>query len=199
VPSFVSELPTLGVFVHTGAVRSITPHEPLEADEEERSLVLRGDITTETVVFVEATLSELSSAFLDQYRGAKARSVERGPDWWTQGSSSMRKLLKGVLHTAAPNELVLPWAKQNNKELDRAGRPTRATKVEWLCQFIPNEPFRAYVRTELDSALALIGLLDVTQHVDDFPEFEQQYDWTVLRVEVAICHILTIWKARGGH
>jgi hypothetical protein len=34
-PPFVSELPTLGVFVHTGAVRSITPHEPLEADEED--------------------------------------------------------------------------------------------------------------------------------------------------------------------
>jgi hypothetical protein len=98
----------------------------------------------------------------------------------------MRKLLKGVLHTAAPNELVLPWARQNNKECDRVGRPTRATKVEWLCQFIPNEAYRSYVRTELNSALALIDLLDAAQHVDEFPEFEQQYDWTILRVEVAI-------------
>ncbi len=195
-PPFVFELPTLGVFVHTGAVRSITPHEPLEADEEERSLSLRVDITTETIVFLEGTLSDLSPAFLDQYRGAKARSTDRGPDWWTQGGSSMRKLLKGVLHTAAPNEVVLPWAIQNHKELDRVGRPTRATKVEWLCQFVPNDAYRAYVRTELNSALALIELLDATQHLDEFPEFEQQYDWTILRVEVAIRHILTIWKAR---
>jgi hypothetical protein len=197
--SFVSELPTLGVFVHTNAVRSITPHEPLEAHDEGRSLSLRGDITTETVVFLEGTLGELSPAFLDQYRGAKARSTDRGPDWWTQGGSSMRKLLKGVLHTAAPNELVLPWARQNNKECDRVGRPTRATKVEWLCQFIPNEAYRSYVRTELNSALALIDLLDAAQHVDEFPEFEQQYDWTILRVEVAIRHILTVWKNRQGH
>jgi hypothetical protein len=196
--SFVYELPTLGVFVHTGAVRSITPHESLEADEEERSLSLRVDITTETGVFLEGTLGELSPAFLDQYRGAKARSADRGPDWWTQGGSSMRKLLKGVLHTAAPNELVLPWATQNKKDLDRAGRPTRATKVEWLCQSIPNDTYRAYVRTELNSALALIELLDATQHVDEFPEFEQQYTWTILRVEVAIRHILTIWKTRQG-
>jgi hypothetical protein len=199
VPGFVSELPTLGVFVHTHAVRSITPHEPLEAGEEKKALSLRVSITTETVLVLETTLPELNPAFLDQYRGAKARSADRGPDWWTQGGSSMRKLLKGVLHTAAPNELVLPWAKQNNKELDRNGRPTRATKVEWLCQFIGNDAHRAYVRTELNSALALIDLLDVTQHVDDFPEFEQQYDWTILRVEVAIRHMLTIWKARHAH
>lgn len=196
VPQFVSELPTLGLFVHTRAVRSITPHEALEPDKETQSLSLLVDITTETVLVLETTLPELNPAFLEQYRGAKARSADRGPDWWTQGGSSMRKLLKGVLHTAAPNDLVLPWAKHNKKELDRNGRPTRATKVEWLCQFIENDDYRAYVRTELNSALALIDLLDATQHVDDFPEFEHQYEWIILRVEVAIRHILTIWKAR---
>ena len=199
VPAFVSELPTLGVFVHTRAVCSITPHESIEADKEKQSQSLRVDITTETALVLEATLPELNPAFLDQYHGAKARSTYRGPDWWTQGGSSIRKLLKGVLHTAAPNERVLPWAKQNNKELDRNGRPTRATKIEWLCQFIDNDAYRAYVRTELNSALALIDLLNATQHIDDFPEFEQQYDWTILRVEVAIRHILTIWKGHRIH
>ena len=88
----------------------------------------------------------------------------------------MRKLLKGVLHTAVPNESVLPWATKNNKPLDKHGRPTRDTKIEWLCQFIPNDAYRAYVRTELNSALALIKLVDTAQHVDEFPEFEDQYD-----------------------
>ena len=60
----------------------------------------------------------------------------------------MRKLLKGVLHFAAPTDVVLPWATKNNKELDRHGRPTRATKIEWLCHFIPNDAYRAYVRSD---------------------------------------------------
>ena len=55
----------------------------------------------------------------------------------------MRKLLKGVLHTATPNESVLLWATKNNKPLDKHGRPTRGTKIEWLCQFIPNDAYRA--------------------------------------------------------
>lgn len=199
VPSFVSEMPTVDVFVHTEAVRIITPHEPPDADQERKTASLRLEVVNETVAFLEIALPELHPAFFNQYRGAKACAAERGPDWWTHGGASLRKLLKGVLHTAAPNDVVLPWARQNNKQLDRVGRPTRATKVEWLCSFIPNDAYRAYVRTELNSALALIDVLDTAQHVDEFPEFEEQYDWTLVRVEVAIRHILTIWKARRSH
>lgn len=111
----------------------------------------------------------------------------------------MRKLLKGVLHTAAPNEIVLPWARKNNKELDRLGRPTRATKADWLCQHIANEPYRDYLRAELDVALALISLLDTAQHVDEFPEFADGYDMIVLRAELAVRHILTLWMMTSGH
>ena len=194
-PPAIVELPTLDVFVHTTAVRSITPHEPLEDDDELRAGPLRLTIVNETVTYLEETLPALKPAFLVQYRGMRERAADRSPDSWTQGSASMRKLLKGVLHTAAPNDVVLPWAKENNKELDRHGRPTRATKVEWLCQFIPNDAYRAFVRTELKSALTLIELVDTAQHVDEFPEFEDQFDWIMLRAEVAIRHMLALWKS----
>ena len=46
----------------------------------------------------------------------------------------------------------------------------------------------------MNSALALIKLVDTAQHVDEFPEFEDQYDWIMLRAEVAIRHILALWK-----
>ena len=194
VPLAVSDLPTLDVFVHTSAVRSITPHEPLEDEDEERTVPLRCTIVTETDMFLEQTLPELKSAFLEQYRGVKARDDGCGSDGWTQGSASMRKLLKGVLHSTAPNEVVLPWATKNNKKLDGHGHPTRATKIEWLCHFSENDAYRAYVRTELNSALALIDLVDTAQHVDEFPEFADQYEWIMLRGKVAVRHMLALWK-----
>ena len=67
---------------------------------------------------------------------------------------------------------------------------------QWLCHFIPNDAYRAYVQTELNSALALIKLVDTAQHVDEFPEFAGQYDWIMLRAEVAIRHMLALWKLR---
>jgi hypothetical protein len=196
LPSNVQALPTQDVFVHTGAVRSVTPHDAAEPEVEETSLAIRLEISTSTIVFLEATLPALHAPFLDQYRGAKARSADRGPDWWTQGSASLRKLVKGVLHRAAPNDLVLPWAKANNKLLDRIGRPTRATKIEWLCVPVGDDDYRAFVRAELDSTLALIDIVDAAQHVDRFPDFEERYNWVLLRVEMAIRHILELWKLR---
>jgi hypothetical protein len=196
MPTFVSEIPTVDLFAHSEAVRIVTPHDAREPVQERHIVSLRLELVDQTIAFLEVMLPELRPPFLAQYHGAKAIAAERGPDWWTQGAASLRKLLKGVLHTAARDEEVLPWARENKKELDQRGHPTRATKIEWLCNFIPSEAYRAFVRTELNSALALIGLFDSAVHVDEFPEFEEQYEYIVLRVEVAIYHILTIWKAR---
>ena len=46
VPATVSDLPSQDVFVHTSAVRSITPHEPLEDKNEQISVPLRTATTS---------------------------------------------------------------------------------------------------------------------------------------------------------
>jgi len=192
------DLPTRAVFVHTSAVRSITPHEPRE-DEPEVLAGPLGDVTIrETDDYLERELPKLKPAFLEQYRGVKQRGGSPGPDGWTQGSASMRKLLKGVLHSVAPNNSVLPWAEENNKELDGHGRPTRATKIEWLCRSISDSSYRDFVRTELDSALVLIKVVDTAQHVDEFAEFAEQYDWIAARTAVCVRHMLVLWEPPGS-
>jgi hypothetical protein len=196
LPEAMQQLPTQDVFVHTGAVRSLSPHEPAEPDVDKTGVAIRVEVSAATSVFLEATLPVLYAPFREQYRGAKARSMDRGPDAWTQGGASLRKLLKGVLHRAAPNELVLPWAHANHMELDRNRRPTRATKVAWLCEPVANDAYRAFVRTELDATLAVIELLDASQHLDEFPDFQDKYDWVLLRVEMAVRQILELWKLR---
>ena len=102
-PPFVSRLPIIDLFAHTTVVRVITPHAPLREDEQEQSDALRIEVISETEAFLEVTLSELEPAFLSQYRAARQVAHTRGPDWWTQGAASLRKLVKGVLHTAAPD------------------------------------------------------------------------------------------------
>ena len=78
-------------------------------------------------------------------------------------------------------------------QVDRLGRPTRRTKIAWLCRSIPNESYRKLLLTELDSALTLIDLFNTAVQVDEFPEFEQSFAWTQLRLKVAIRHMLEIW------
>lgn len=192
MPPSVADLPAMDLFVHSAAVRAVTPHEPEEQGDEHLAAPLHV-IVDETALFLEETLPQLKPAFLAQYRGLRARAAAPGPDFWTQGGASMRKLLKGVLHTVAPNEDVLPWANANRRPLDRLGRPTRGTKADWLCKYLESDPYRLYMRAELEAALELINLLDTTQHVDDLPEFADGYELIVARVEVSVRHMLTLW------
>jgi hypothetical protein len=62
---------------------------------------------------------------------------------------------------------------------------------------LQNAKDRDHVRTEISSALALIGLLDSTQHVDEFPEIEEMFEWTELRAEFALRQIMSMWKNRN--
>ena len=172
-----------------------TPHDDRAVEDAPNSQ--RVDVVDEVDAFLERTLGELNPAFLAQFRGLMQRSEERGPDWWTQAAASGRKLFLGVLHSAAPDHLVLPWVTNRKQQLDRCKHPTRRTKIDWLCQSIRNEGYRKFVKTELDSSLALIDVLDVANHVDEFPEFEQSFSWTHLRVKVAIRHIVELWLKKN--
>ena len=82
-------------------------------------------------------------------------------------------------------------------EVDAAERRGRVAKIDWLCQSIQNRGYRKFLKTELDSSLALIDVLDVANHVDEFPEFEQSFSWTHLRVKVAIRHIVELWLKKN--
>src|SRR5262245_43817342 len=122
-------MPAIDVFVHSEAVRTVTPHQTYRDAEQARSLELRVRIDDELDAFLEVTLVQLKPAFLDQLHGFIAGAAERGPDWWGQAAQSARKLLLGVLHTTAPDALVLPSVTNRKKQVDRSGHPTRATKV----------------------------------------------------------------------
>ena len=138
---------------------------------------------------LELTLAAIEPALAVQFRAVTLRSQERGPDWLTQAAASCRKLLLGLLHTAAPDELVLLWVQDRRTQLDQNGRPTRRTKIDWLCRSIQNRAYRRFVRGELNSALEVLELCNQAVHVNEFPEFEDSFASAIIRVEFAICHI----------
>jgi hypothetical protein len=195
-PAFVAELPSIDLFVQSEAVRAITPHSEGAEESEPKAERLRQSVSENTTDFLERSLYALKPAFREQFLGMRRCAETKGPDSWSQGAASMRKLVKGVLHTVAADELVLPFVTDPKNQLDRNGHPTRATKIAWLCQFIRNEEYRKFVQADLTAALALIDLLDAANHKDEFPEFETQYVTVSLRVEVVIRHLVTLADAR---
>ena len=154
------------------------------------------DDDCETDASLEYKLGKLKPAYATQFRGAMLRSEERGPDWLTQTAASLRKVLLGVLHRAAPDDLVLPWVTERKTQVDVHGHPTRRTKIAWLCRSIRHEGYRKFVRSELDSALAALDLLNEAIHVDEFPDLEESFTSVSSRVRSAIRHITRLLEQR---
>ena len=145
---------------------------------------------------LEYVLARLNPAFAAQLRGAMLRIDERGPDWLTQASVSLRRVLLGMLHHAAPNELVLAGLTKRKMQVDQQGRPTRRAKIDWLCESIPHEASREFVRAELAAAHVALYLLNKAIHSNECPELEESFSEVFASVRSAIRHIATLLERR---
>ena len=186
------EVPRVSVY---GQLGSLAPRQPV------RSETLQSELTKpygnrQRNVPLEIMLATIEPAFAHQFRGALLCSEERGPDWFTHAAASFRKLLHGLLRTAVTDEQVLPWVRDSKAQLDRNGRPTRRTKIKWLCRSIQNKGYRRFVECELDSALEVLELCNQAVHVNEFPEFEESFSSVTARVEFAVLHIV---RLSSGH
>ena len=182
------EVPTLDLAWQLGSLPPTRPLRPVAAQSE----AIKPYGNSQRNVSLELTLAAFEPAFADQFRGARLRSEERGPDWFTQAAASIRKLLLSLLHAAAPDECVLTWVQDRKAQLDRNGRPTRRTKIEWLCRSIKDTGFRRFVRSELNSALEVLELCNQAVHVNEFPDFEESFTSVFARVEFAVLHIVRL-------
>ena len=143
-------------------------------------------------------LNKLNPVFTDQFQGAMLRSEERGPDWLRQTAVSLRELLLGLLHTVAPSDLVLPWVTERETQLDKHGRPTRRTKISWLCGSISHGGCRKFMQNEFESALAVLDLLNEAIHANEFPELEESFALVLARVKYVVYHMVKLAGRQCG-
>ena len=170
LPPAIADLPTLDLFVHTTAVRSITPHEPLEDEDEQCAAPLRVTIVTETALYLEQMLPDLKPAFLMQYRGMKARATDRGPDGLDPGERLDAQAPEGrPPHGRAQRERPCRGRRRTTSRSTSTGIRRVALRSNGCASSSRTTPTASYVRTELNSALALIELVNTAQHVDEFP------------------------------
>jgi hypothetical protein len=197
LPPFVTRTPPENLFVHSNAVRSISEHAEYDEQEQQEVGEERRTILDGADEFLLVTLPKLKKPLVGVYEGALSAIERKGADWPRHAADSLRQLLQSVLHNAATDEDVTPWAKEHHGEFDAAGHPTRRTKVKWLCQQIPSKGYRKFVQADIESALDLIGVCDEVVHLDAAPWFEESFEWALARMKVAIKHILEIWTSRN--
>ena len=198
------QLPEWSLRVITGALFPDSPELDSVLSESLREPLADADVPWvlksrndgETDPSLEYVLARLDPAFASQLRGAMLRIDERGPDWRAQAAVSLRRVLLGVLHRAAPNDLVLPWVTRPKTQIDPQGRPTRRAKIDWLCELIRHDGSREFVKPKLYSALASLDLLNKAIHSNECPELAESFSSVSAIVRSAIHHIATLLERR---
>lgn len=187
---FIGELPTLSIYTHARAVRSITTHHHVEP-----IVGVWGEVQEETTGLIELTLPRVSASLLSAWKGGWATAQRKDADWVRQASSSFRYVLITTLDTIAPKDKVLADG-VDRRHLTPRGEPTRLGRVHWLCRSIKNKTYRRVVFSDLESALDIIDAMSEAVHREEYPELEEAFGRMSVRAAVALRHLLELFKTR---
>jgi hypothetical protein len=197
-PEFVVRVPGENLFVHSRAIRVLSPHAGYGRDDEEQAIAGEKRIDDDTDAIIEALLPRLSPHFVEMLRGADDPWLRKAPDWRRHSASSLRELLESVFHKVAPSDAVKKIVSDPGTELDEKGFPHLTVKVRWLCLYIGLPEYRQNVETDLLSALDVLKLTQSTVHSHSGRKFEEQFPTVRRRARVALRHLLLLWAARSS-
>jgi hypothetical protein len=188
---FMAQVPALAVYSQARFMRSITTH-----DADEPVIEIWSGVQVETTAVIETTLPLVNPALLTSWKGGLATARRRGDDWVRQAASSLRYVLITTLDTLAPKASVLA-DRPDRKHLSDKGAPNRTAQVHWLCRSFKNKTYRRMVISDLESALDIIDTMNEAVHREDYQEIEDAFDRMCVRAEIALRHVLEIYRIRG--
>lgn len=110
----------------------------------------------------EIRLRELDPKLLGLLIGARAAAKANNPDRTRHVTVSLRELFTHVLHRLAPDEHVSAWTR--DPKHFHNGRPTRRTRLLFICRDLDSDPFATFVEKDVDAALKFLTVFQVGTH-----------------------------------
>lgn len=167
-PPFFITQPPKEYFLDSRILEAISLPRGVIKEEEQ----LYVELSKETTEIIEGHLNSVDPALIPLWRGALSDFNLSGPDSGRHFSVSLRELLTHVIHTLAPDEAIYQWTKDRN-HYDKDGRPTRRTRILYICQNIRLDKLERFISKDIDSILAYFDVLQEGTHTLDtsFPKY----------------------------
>ena len=120
---------------------TLRPHDERDEEDAETKIQLVATAEQETSGCI-ALLKQVDPRLVQPYNGARDALHGNNPDKARQCMSSLRELWNNLLRILAPDGLVLSWIPviANRKNLLDKGKPTRRTRVLYICRGPDNAP-----------------------------------------------------------
>lgn len=183
LPGATSEMFTTGAVLH-----SLMPEEKAEIEWPEGA---NPDLT----MLLEHGFADL----IPIYRGILESINSHNPERKRHILTSIRTLCDAVLHRLAPNNYVIPWIteSQRQKELMDKGKPIRAARIKYICRDLEDTPLAKFMEADSDAFPKIYEVLN-RLHELKIGLNERQLKIVVKRIEAYLVYLLqfssTVWN-----
>ena len=184
LPAGLGKLSPLEVELHGDLLQAFSPRESSSPPAVYRTRPLD----------IESRLSALDPNLVYMLEGARFALQSDNPDKVRQAITSLRELLTHVLHLLAPDEQVLSFTE--NPADFHEGRPTRRTRIRFICSAKAGDLFEAFTEADIEAAIKVFDLCQRGTHALKQPLTERQAAVLLSRAE----GLLNYWVelARGS-
>ena len=192
LPRFVLPGATRELFVTGYAVNSLGVSAEAQVEQDSSEIQLVTEIEEETSICI-AFLQDVNPDLARLYAGARDALRGTNPDRARHFLSSLRELWSHLLRQIAPNEQVLEWIPNDNKELLHKSKPTRKARILYLCRDLNHGPLTTFVAKD---ACAFVQFIQFFNHVHELniELSDRQLRRLQLRSDSWLTYILRIWK-----
>lgn len=191
LPPIVFDYPPIELYNATKLITSISKPDihfnkinQLENIDEELSLDIEELLPT--------LLADLDNKLIKLWQGAKAALSSKNPDKARHFAISLRELFSHVIHYLSPEDKIKDWNSDPNLFVN--GKPTRKTRLLYICRHVNNGPFEKFVQKDIDALLEFLNLFQKGTHSIDEDYNEEQLSVMLMRMESALRFLLGIWK-----
>ena len=193
LPSSVAVFPSAEYYYDVNVIGQIT--SPWEFQVQEDVVGAHGIPEGELLSIQEGLLAELEKmggGLAAMLRGAVYSLSSHNPDRVRHFSISMRELFTQVLHKLAPDEKISKWSTNESDYYN--GKPTRPTRIRYICREINQAPLELFVKSDVKSISELLNLFQKGTHAPEPTYTDRQLNAMHVRMENTIRFLIEISK-----
>ena len=153
----------------------------------------RAALRTYAETRLERFLDKVNPGFRKMWDGAHMAATSNNPDKIRHAMISLRELFTHVIHTLAPDADVKRWTTDPRRF--HQGRPTRETRLLYICSPVAAGPLSDFVVTDVQSILALAKLFQHGTHAIEPTLSPVQMRLIFRRLEGVLCNLIDISTA----
>lgn len=188
LPPSLIEFPTYEFFNEVDLLSTTAVHEASDFGEE--IVVVREEIHRDTYDLVAVELQRVNPAWLNMLEGARQSFKSDNPDRVRHSITSLRELLREVMHYLSPEEELRAWS--DTPENFSNNRPTRKARLRYIVREIDHGPFSDFVRKDIESMIEMINVFQAGTHATQSSLTEAQVAALLARVEGVVLFLFTI-------